>query len=146
MRLETVAILAPALNDAGLASSLRGLLDSAAATLLPHFAWEEQILFPKIDELVASPLATRLLLQQHAEVRRAIERLETVWLSLCRGCSRLEIADPPARLHGMRALLGSHLEQEEAILLTILTQAAVGEAPKDCPPDRPQGSPFGLLE
>ena len=119
-RIESLATLAPALTDAGLASALRGLLEATAATLIPHFAWEERSLFPAIDEMIGAAGLSRLLRLQHAEVRDAVERVDTDWLLLCQGRRRLDLDDPTARLHSLRALLAAHLQQEEAVLLPIL--------------------------
>ena len=138
--IETIGTLAPALNDAGLASSLRSLLDASTAALLPHFAWEERVLYPRVDAMAGGAHAARLLRLQHAEVRGAIERVEADWLSLCHGLRRLELGDPRARLHGLRALLEAHVQQEEAILLPILMASEDGILKRRRAPTTTSGS------
>ncbi len=131
-RLESLATLTPALADPGLASALRGLLDAAATTLIPHFAWEERSLFPALDDMIGAAGLSRLLRLQHAEVRDGVERVDADWLLLCRGERRLDRDDPSGRLHSLRALLEAHLQQEEAVLLPILLsgdEPARGQVP-----------------
>ncbi len=119
-RIETTAEMAGNLAARDLASALRSLLDAIEKTLLPHIDWEDNFCYPQMDRLAGTPWATRLLRLQHQQVRQAVERLEADWLALRREPTHRQLVDLRARLYGLHALMSSHFEQEERVVLPFL--------------------------
>ena len=119
-RIETTAEMAGNLAARDLASALRSLLDSIEKTLLPHLDWEDNFCFPEMDRLAATPWATRLLRLQHQQIRQSVERLEADWLALRREPTHRQLVDLRARLYGLHALMSTHFEQEERVILPFL--------------------------
>ncbi len=119
-RIEATAEMAGNLAARDLASALRSLLDSVEKTLLPHLDWEDNFCFPEMDRLAETTWATRLLRLQHQQIRQAVERLEADWLALRREPSHRQLVDLRARLYGVHALMSSHFEQEERVILPFL--------------------------
>jgi hemerythrin-like domain-containing protein len=119
-RIETTAEMAGNLAARDLASALRSLLDAIEKTLLPHIDWEDNFCYPQMDRLAGTPWATRLLRLQHQQVRQTVERLEADWLALRREPTHRQLVDLRARLYGLHALMSSHFEQEERVVLPFL--------------------------
>ena len=119
-RIETTAEMSGNLAARDLASALRSLLDSVEKTLLPHLDWEDNFCFAEMDRLAGTPWATRLLRLQHQQVRQVIERLEADWLALRREPTHRQLVDLRARLYGLHAVMCSHFEQEERVVLPFL--------------------------
>jgi hemerythrin-like domain-containing protein len=119
-RIETTAEMAGNLAARDLASALRSLLDGIEKTLLPHIDWEDNFCYPQMDRLAETPWATRLLRLQHQQIRQAVERLEADWLALRREPTHRQLVDLRARLYGLHALMSSHFEQEERVVLPFL--------------------------
>ncbi|HXQ95529.1 MAG TPA: hemerythrin domain-containing protein [Candidatus Acidoferrales bacterium] len=119
-RIEATAEMAGNLAARDLASALRTLLDTIEKILLPHLDWEDHFCFPEMDRLAETTWATRLLRLQHQQIRQSVERLEADWLALRREPSHRQLVDLRARLYGLHALMGSHLEQEERVILPLL--------------------------
>jgi hemerythrin-like domain-containing protein len=119
-RIEATAEMAGNLAARDLASALRSLLDSIEKILLPHLDWEDHFCFPEMDRLAETTWVTRLLRLQHQQIRQAVERLEADWLALRREPSHRQLVDLRARLYGLHALMGSHLEQEERVMLPFM--------------------------
>ena len=128
---QTTAEMAGNLASGDLASALRSLLDSVERTLLPQLDWADTLGFPEMDRLTATPWATRLLRLQHQQIRQSVEYLEAHWLALRREPSHRQLVDLRARLYELHALLGSHLEQEEAVVLQLLHGRASRLPPAD---------------
>ena len=127
-RIEATAEMAGNLAARDLASALRSLLDSIEKTLLPHVDWEDNFCFPEMDRLAATPWATRLLRLQHQQIRQSVERLEADWLALRREPTHRQLVDLRARLYGLHALMSSHFEQEERVILPFLDAENGAEA------------------
>ncbi len=119
-QIETIAEMAGNLASGDLASALRSVLDGIEKTLLPHIDWDDSVCFLEIDRLAGTPWATRLLRLQHQQVRQAVERLEADWLALRREPTHRQLVDLRARLYGLHALMSSHFEQEEAVIMPFL--------------------------
>lgn len=132
-QVEALAEMAGSLADPDLEHALRILLDAVAVTLLPHFDWEDEALMPELGPPRGAPSAGRLLCQQHAQIREGVERLVACQVALRREPTYRQLADLRARLYGLHALLGAHLEQEEGVLIprfdaAILVESQAGEA------------------
>ena len=127
-RLETTAEVAGMLDASALAASVASLLADLEAMLLPHIEWEEQVCFPETDRLAGTPWATQLLRHQHEQIRRRLGQLRVDGLDRVEPHQRA-VLELRAHLYVLRALLTSHLEQEEHVLLTLLgTEAVVAGA------------------
>ncbi len=126
-QVEALAEMSGSLADPALEHALRTLLDAVAVTLLPHFDWEDEALFPELGAPTRAPSAGRLLCQQHAQIREGVERLVACQVALRREPTHRQLADLRARLYGLHALLGAHLEQEEGVLIPSLNAATLAE-------------------
>ncbi|HXQ95854.1 MAG TPA: hemerythrin domain-containing protein [Candidatus Acidoferrales bacterium] len=125
-RLDVAAEMAGTMGGPELSGLVRDLLDSVDATLLPHMAWEEQVCFPETDRLAGTPWATRILYLQHAQIRRRLADLRADRVALHDEPGARRAAHLRGQLYGLHAILGSHLEQEEHALLTVLVTAPGG--------------------
>ncbi len=119
-RLEATAGLVGTLPTVELAGVLRKLIDELEKTLLPHLAWEEGFCYPEIERLAGTASPTRCLRIQHEQLRRSVEGFEADWLRLLEGTDHRMVLAVRAQLHEFHALLSSHLEQEELVLLTFM--------------------------
>jgi hypothetical protein len=122
-RFEPTAEMAWTMSGLEFSGLVRNLLDSVDATLLPHMAWEEQVCFPETDRVAATPWATRLLRLQHDQIRRRLDALRVDGLALHDESGVHDAVRLRGQLYPLRAILGSHLEQEEHALLTVLVAA-----------------------
>ncbi len=120
VRVETTAEVAGTLEASGLSGVVEGVLDELHATLTTHMEWEESFCFPETDRLAATPWATRLLRLQHAQIRRALDRLAADGVALQAAPGHREVAELRAHLYAFHAIVSSHLEQEERAVLTLL--------------------------
>lgn len=125
-RLTDVAELAGSLSAADLGSTMQSLLDWLESSLEPHAAWEEQWLYPRLDERAASPWPTRLLRFEHAQIRRAITTLHDDRDALRREPTHRRLVDLRARLYGLDALIRAHLEREDRFLLPVVDDSNEG--------------------
>lgn len=121
-----LATLRDAIDEAHHLSPL-DLADRVARTstwlrrdVVPHLAWEEAWLYPRLDEAAGSPWATRGLRVQHEQVRELAAALETVsstsherWT----GETEVHVVAAMARLD---AVLSAHMAQEELTVLPLL--------------------------
>lgn len=127
-RIEATAEMAGNLAARDLATALRSLLDAVEKTMLPHLDWEDNFCFPEMDRLAQTTWATRLLRLQHQQIRQGVDRLEADWLALRREPTHRQLVDLRARLYGVHALMSSHFEQEERVILPFLDAESGMEA------------------
>jgi iron-sulfur cluster repair protein YtfE (RIC family) len=93
-------------------------------TLKPHMTWEEQWLFPQIDQRARTPWATRLLRFDHRQITRQAERLSSHRLGLEHGPSTDSLLEIRSDLFALEALLRANLEREENFLMPLLESDA----------------------
>jgi hemerythrin-like domain-containing protein len=111
------------------------------ATLEPHIAWEESWLYPQIDALTQTPWATRAARFDHRQIRSLASRLRQD-RALC--ADGLAPADEVrGHLFAYEALLRTHIDREEHLLLPVLAGEGVSaiagwRRPGDAP-DGPRG-------
>ncbi len=134
-RLEATAALTAALPADALAAALDRLLDEAARTLRPHIEWEEQVCFPDTERVAGAAWATRLLRLQHAELGVAVDRLAADRAELAR--QAIAPARVAAHVYALHALLASHLEQEERVILGLLLELPDPPQPGACGDEDP---------
>jgi len=93
--------------------------------VLPHLAWEEAWLYPRLDEAAGSPWATRGLRVQHEQVRElagALEGVSSTSHEHWTGETESHVVAAMARLD---AVISAHLAQEELTVLPLLDARAV---------------------
>ena len=122
-RIAEVAALAGSLAGRDLASSLRALLRWLETSLAPHIAWEEQWLYPRLDERTGGDQLTRLLRYEHGQIKRAICALELHLDGLRHEPTHRMLIQLRADLYGLDALVRAHLEREDHFLLPALDAA-----------------------
>jgi hemerythrin-like domain-containing protein len=127
-RISEVAALAGSLAGRDLASSLRALLRWLETSLTPHIAWEEQWLYPKLEERTGGDQLTRLLTYEHGQIKRAICALELHLDGLRHEPTHGQLIQLRADLYGLDALIRAHLEREERFLLPALEVEAPAAA------------------
>jgi iron-sulfur cluster repair protein YtfE (RIC family) len=88
------------------------VLDFLRGTLLPHAAWEEQVLYTAVGELLGDRRATATMTRDHIVIGRMIEALEEADLS--------DVTRIQELLYGLHALITAHFEKEEEIYLPLL--------------------------
>ncbi len=129
-RITEVAGQAERFSAADVVGAPNGLLQWLESSLEPHAAWEEQWLYPRLDQLAGSAWPTRLLSFDHQQIRERIEALKVERDSLSHGAAPSRLRDLPARLYGLDAVIRCHLEREDRFLLPVLDEpaAAAGAA------------------
>lgn len=129
VRTETAAGLAGTVSGPELQALVTSLLDALERTLLPHVEWEESVCFAETDRLAGTPWATRLLRAQHDEIRRRVERLGHSARALLDERGNRAAGPVRGELYELHAILASHLEQEEHVLLSLLIGRGDGGGP-----------------
>jgi iron-sulfur cluster repair protein YtfE (RIC family) len=109
-------------------AELNGLLLWLETSLEPHAAWEEEWLYPRLNELAHSDWPARILSFDHQQIRERIEALKVERDTLSRGTMPSRLRDLPMRLYGLDALVRCHLEREERFLLPVLDEPAADRA------------------
>ena len=91
-------------------------------TLEPHVAWEETWLYPEIESRTGTAWSTRAARYDHRQIRDVVSLLREDRLRLIlRGGVEAQ-AQIRCRLFGLEALLRSHIEREERLLIPILAE------------------------
>lgn len=92
--------------------------------LRPHLAWEDRWLYPELDGLAGTPWATRSARFDHRQIEALIKSLEedsTRWLAHATPRRDAEVV---AHLSAIRAVIATHVEREERLLLPLLDETA----------------------
>ncbi len=100
--------------------------------LVPHAQAEDAALYPVVQKLLGSPLATRTMSRDHVEIGRYIEELAL----LKDGLSRLTPTGVPPEslrriLYGLYALVKVHFAKEEEVYLPILDEGLSPEEARE---------------
>lgn len=88
--------------------------------LRPHIAWEDAVLYNRIDELAGTPWATRFARAEHRQIEALASALDADGERLLDHRTPRFCADVIADLSAIRALIGGHVEREERLLLPLL--------------------------
>ena len=106
-------------------------IDRTARTLhwlrrdvLPHAAWEEAWLYPRLDTTAGTPWATRLLRFEHEQIRELATALENAFVVAEAHWSQdagFRLAIAMARLE---TLISAHLTQEQWFVTPLLDRAS----------------------
>jgi len=115
------------------ARAIRDVLRWSDATLQPHVDWEESWLYPQIDGLTGTTWATRAARFDHAQISGMANRLRRDEELAADGLTSTSLDEVRCHLFAYEALLRTHIDREERLLLPVLADAAALGAPR---PDR----------
>ena len=104
--------------------SLHEVLTWTEQTLDPHIAWEESWLYPQIDDLTHTGWATRAARFDHGQIHALAARLREDELSISYAMTSVVANEVRAHLFAFEALLRSHIDREERLLLPVLAEEA----------------------
>ena len=92
-------------------------------TLSPHIAWEDHVVYDRVDERAETTWATKLMRFEHDQIRR-LANLQTAdrRLLLQGPVTHAELLDVRGHLSAVEALIRAHIEREEAFLFPLLVQ------------------------
>ncbi|MBI2170091.1 MAG: hemerythrin domain-containing protein [Actinobacteria bacterium] len=92
-----------------------------ARHVVPHALAEEAVLYPAVDDVAGSPMATATMRGEHVEILERIDALR-LWTAGLGDAGTYEErrGHLSAQLHGLAAILRLHLEIEESILFPLL--------------------------
>ena len=126
---DGLAVLREALGGAELRTRPEAI-DRTVRTLawlrrdvLPHAAWEEAWLYPRLDTTAGTPWATRALRFEHEQIRELATALETAFVNAEERWSpetAFQLALAMARLE---TLVSAHLAQEQWFVRPLLERA-----------------------
>jgi hemerythrin-like domain-containing protein len=116
--------------------SLHEVLAWTEQTLDPHIAWEESWLYPQIDDLTHTGWATRAARFDHGQIHAMAARLREDELAISYAMTSDAANEVRGHLFAFEALLRSHIDREERLLLPVLAEeaAAAGLAPDGAVP------------
>lgn len=117
------------LAGAGSVLQVRDVLDWFDRDLVPHLAWEETWLYPRIDLIAGTAWATRGLRFDHGQLRSVIDGLRTDERDAVHDHTRSVDERLRCRLFALEALVRAHLEREERLLFPILVEGESGPGP-----------------
>jgi hemerythrin-like domain-containing protein len=90
--------------------------------LLPHAAWEEAWLYPRLDREAGSPWTTRALRLEHQQIRELASRLDREFDELNEHWNQRIVVEFVASLARLEAVITSHLAQEERFVVPLLDE------------------------
>jgi hemerythrin-like domain-containing protein len=126
---DGLASLQEALGSAELRSRPEAIDRTARALhwlrrdVLPHAAWEEAWLYPRLDATAGTPWATRALRFEHEQIRELAASLETAFVAVEAHWTpeaAFQLALAMARLE---TLISAHLAQEQWFVSPLLDRA-----------------------
>ena len=90
--------------------------------LLPHAAWEDAWLYPRLDRETGSPWTTRALRTEHQQIRELAGALDREFDDLNEHWNQRTVIEYVAKLARLEAVISSHLAQEERFVLPLLDE------------------------
>ena len=90
--------------------------------LLPHAAWEEAWLYPRLDREAGSPWTTRALRAEHQQIRELASRLDHEFDALNEHWNQRIVVEFVAAMARLDALITAHLAQEDRFILPLLDE------------------------
>lgn len=88
--------------------------------LLPHAAWEEAWLYPRLDAVARTPWATRVLRFEHEQIRDTAAALEREFLAAESRWTNEQACRLVAALTRLETLVSAHLAQEQWFVSPLL--------------------------
>jgi hypothetical protein len=119
-RIHEVACELPTLSINQMSVRIGGVLRWVDQTLRPHMVWEEEWLFPTIDERARTPWATRLIRFDHRQIAQQAERIALHRGAIAHGPSSESTTQIRSDLFALEALVRANVEREESFLLPLL--------------------------
>ena len=119
-RIEELIGRAPELGSEALWARLHDTLRWLDREVRPHMAWEDRWLYPQFDEIAGTPWATRSAHAEHRQIETMIATLEADserWLARATPHTCAEVVQ---HLSAIRAVIATHVEREERLLLPLL--------------------------
>ncbi len=129
---EQIREVAATVCDAPISEIRKGVEDAydfLAHHLIAHAQAEDEALYPVVQKVLGSPLATKTMSRDHIEISRYIDELAV----LRKGLNVKSLTTPQAQslqrvLYGLYALLKVHFAKEEEVYLPILDQRLTPES------------------
>ena len=119
-RIHEVACELPTLGVNQMSVRVGDVLRWVEGTLKPHMAWEEEWLFPTIDERADTPWATRLIRFDHRQIAHQAERISSHRRAIEHGPTSEATTEMRSDLFALEALVRANVEREESFLLPLL--------------------------
>ena len=104
--------------------AIRDVLRWSEDTLQPHIDWEESWLYPQIDGLTRTTWATRAARFDHTQISGLAHRLRRDAELAGDGLTPTSVDEARAHLFAYEALLRTHIDREEHLILPVLADAA----------------------
>jgi len=115
---------APELGSEALWARLHDTLRWLDREVRAHMAWEDRWLYPQLDEIAGTPWATRSARVEHRQIETMIATLEADSVRLLDHATPHACAGVVGHLSAIRAVLATHVEREERLLLPLLDDAS----------------------
>jgi len=109
------------------ALAMRDIIAWFEFQLRPHLAWEERWLYPRIERITGTPWSTRAARFEHGQLVASLERIQSEELEALHGMTHDLRSAIRCSLFSLEALVRAHVEQEERMLLPVLTEAGDAE-------------------
>ena len=106
--------------------AIREVLRWSEVLLEPHMTWEDDWLYPQIDRMSGTPWATRAARFDHGQIHHLASRLRRDVELVGDGLTPSVVDDVRSHLFAYEALLRTHIEREERLLLPVLVEEAAG--------------------
>jgi hemerythrin-like domain-containing protein len=90
--------------------------------LLPHTAWEEAWLYPRLDREAETPWATQALRFEHQQIRELAARLDHELDALSEHWTKRIVVEYIASLARLESVITAHLAQEDRFVLALLDE------------------------
>jgi hypothetical protein len=100
----------------------RDVLAWAARMLEPHLAWEETWLYPQIELVTGTPWSTRAARFDHGQLAALVGRLRLHEATASHLWTPTTTAELRCDLFALEALLRTHIEREERLLLPVFDE------------------------
>ena len=106
------------------ALAMRDIIAWFEFQLRPHLAWEERWLYPRIERITGTPWSTRAARFGHGQLVASLEGIQGEELEALHGMSHELRRAIRCSLFSLEALVRAHVEQEERLLLPVLSEEA----------------------
>ena len=94
--------------------------------VIPHAAWEEAWLYPRLDAIAATPWATRAMRFEHEQIRELARLLESEFTAAEISWSRDEAFRLVVAMTRLATLISAHITLEQWFLEPLLDRSTIG--------------------
>ncbi len=135
LRVERIRVVAEKVCTGPISDIQKGVeasYDFLVHQLTAHAQAEDEVLYPVVQKVLGSPLATKTMSRDHVEVGRYINELA----DLKAGLKVKALTAPQAQslqrvLYGLYGLLKVHFAKEEEVYLPVLDQRLTAESARE---------------